>query len=226
VQVELQSPPLEHPSAATLVELHVLPQPPQLEVAVVDVSHPFVCMSASQFANPAAQVPLHVLATHVRVATLLLEQSTPQPPQLSGFVLVSASQPFDCRFESQLPNPATHAPLHAPATHALPDTFVPAHATPHAPQFAALVCRFVSQPLACRFPSQLPKPLAHVPPHTPARHALPTTFAPLHATPHPPQFVAVVRSVSHPSVRRFALQSPHPLAHGLVHAPPEHVALA
>jgi hypothetical protein len=64
--------------------------------------------------------------------------------------------------------------------------FESAHARPHIPQLLAVVARFVSQPFAA-FPSQSPKPAAHVYVHAP-RAQLAELFARgAHATPHAPQ---------------------------------------
>jgi len=73
------------------------------------------------------------------------------------------------------------------------------HALPHAPQCAAEVCVFVSQPFAA-FPSQLPYPEVQASPHALAMH-VPVAFAPLGQTlPHCPQLAGSADSkVSQPS---------------------------
>ena len=54
-----------------------------------------------------------------------------------------------------------------PALHVEPD----GHTVPHAPQFAASVCRFASQPFTAE-PSQLPKFVVHAPmAQAPPEHA-------------------------------------------------------
>jgi hypothetical protein len=77
-----------------------------------------------------------------------------------------ASQPF-VALASQLPKPALQlCTAQTPEEHdAL--AFASAQALPHEPQFAVLVCVFVSQPFAAT-PSQLPNPATHVGTHDPA----------------------------------------------------------
>jgi hypothetical protein len=75
---------------------------------------------------------------------LVVEQAVPHVPQLVS-EYTDVSQPFDWRLPSQFAYPATHVPVHDPAVQALPLTFVPAQATPHAPQLLVVVIE-VSQP--------------------------------------------------------------------------------
>jgi hypothetical protein len=82
-------------------------------------------------------------------------------------------------------------PVHA----AVP--FCTEHAVPHAPQFCTLFVVAVSQPLAT-LASQFPYPAAHRMLHTPELQDA-TPFVVLHASPHPPQFLALASTfVSHP----------------------------
>jgi hypothetical protein len=82
-----------------------------------------------------------------------------------------------------------------------------------------------SQP-SVAFVLQSAKPMLHVPiVHAPATHAL-VALAALHARPHIPQFVGLVRvSTSQPS-DALPLQSAKPALHVNPHAPAAHVAVA
>jgi hypothetical protein len=87
------------------------------------------------------------------------EQTVPQAPQLELFVLRLISHPVEANV-SQSPYPALQLMEQTlPAQDGVP--FVPLHACPHPPQFAALVARLVSQPFAALL-SQFPKPELHV----------------------------------------------------------------
>jgi hypothetical protein len=89
---------------------------------------------------------------------LAKEHALPQPLQFATLVLRFVSQPSEtCALQS--PNPAVHAIEQAPAVQ-VGFPFVVEQAAPHAPQFGALVCVFVSQPLPGR-PSQSPRPALH-----------------------------------------------------------------
>ena len=110
-----------------------------------------------------AQVP----AAHVAVA-LGSAQARPHMPQWSLAVRVSVSQPL-VTLPSQSTKPALHATAQRPAAHAgVP--LAALHALPHIPQWAAVVERSVSQPLA-GFMSQSPKPAVHVRAQRPETHA-------------------------------------------------------
>jgi hypothetical protein len=109
----------------------------------------------------------------------------PHIPQWATFVRVSTSHPL-AGLLSQLPKPAVQlATVHVPLAQ-LSLALGRLHARPHAPQWAAVVARAVSQPLAGLL-SQLPKPavqLATV--HAPfAQPSL--VLGRLHARPHIPQ---------------------------------------
>jgi hypothetical protein len=93
--------------------VQAMPQPPQLLMSlVVPVSQPFFGLP-SQSANPALQVGTQAPAVHV-VDPCAFEQAMPQPPQLLMLVAKTASQPFTA-LPSQLPVPALHVGVHAPA---------------------------------------------------------------------------------------------------------------
>jgi hypothetical protein len=81
-----------------------------------------------------------------------------QVPQLVTVVLRFVSQPF-ATLPSQLPNPVEQPMAHVPPEHdGVP--FAAEQGAPHAPQFAVLEFRLVSQPFAA-LPSQLPNPALH-----------------------------------------------------------------
>lgn len=134
------------------------------------------------------------------------------------------SQPF-APLPSQFAKPA----LQVPSWHAPPKQVALAlaklHTVPHAPQFAALVFVFVSQPSDTR-PLQLPYPVAHVSEHAPALQ-LGVAFVVEHAAAHAPQFVALVLVfVSQPS-ETTPLQLPKPVVHvPRAQVPVVHVSLA
>lgn len=121
-----------------------MPQPPQwLALFCVLVSQPFFG-SPSQSPKPELQTGLHTPLTQ-EVLPLGLVHTVPHPPQWLGLVIRYVSQPFNRALPSQLPQPAAHAIEQAPAAHCgVP--LVELQITPHAPQFATLVCRSVSQP--------------------------------------------------------------------------------
>ena len=144
----------------------------------------------------------------------------PHAPQLALSVRVSTSQPL-AGSRSQSAKPAAHA-----ATPQLPPAHVAlawgsAHARPHAPQLASLVCRLVSQP-SLAVPLQSPAPaLQRTTVHAPAAQPLAATPASAQTVSHPPQFVGSIAALAQnapgavPQVESGAAQvAPH--------APPEH----
>ena len=97
----------------------------------------------------------------------LVPQTRPHPPQFLRSVSVFASQPSAMSPLQSAKNPM-HTSPHLDASHRGASPVGAArHAAPHAPQFAALVERSVSQPFVAS-PSQSPKPAAQVNPHAPA----------------------------------------------------------
>jgi hypothetical protein len=87
---------------------------------------------------------LHAEATQVAVPCTL-PHSTPHLPQFAGSLLMAVSHPV-ATCPSQSPNPSTQSPMaHAPDLHT-PLAFAGAHAAPHFPQFAALVCTSTHAP--------------------------------------------------------------------------------
>jgi hypothetical protein len=84
-----------------------------------------------------------------------------QAPQWFTSERMSTSQPL-VTFMSQLAKPGLHEamPQVPPVHDGVPLAGV-RHALPQAPQWASVVLRLVSQPLAA-MPSQLPRPAAHI----------------------------------------------------------------
>jgi hypothetical protein len=161
------------------------PQAPQFVVLVWRfVSHPFAAF-ASQFPYPEKQVGLQVPPAQAFVPFAAV-QTAPHAPQLVAFVVRFVSHPF-AAFPSQLANPGLHDGAHEPAEQAVvPFAFV--QADPHAPQFATLVWRLVSHPLAV---VQSPKPESHAMAQLPAVQ-LAVPFVLLQVVPHAPQFATLV----------------------------------
>lgn len=204
--------PLEH-VAVPFVELHTLPQEPQLPVLVwVFTSQPFATLP-SQFAKPALQVMPHALPEQNAVPFVPLH-ALPQLPQWLAVFVVFTSQPF-AALPSQLPNPALQVmPQFPPPQVAVP--FVELHTLPQEPQLLVLFDVLISQPLACA-PSQFAKPALHEMLQLPAVHdGVP--FAVPQALPQVPQFVVVVRFVSQPFAT-LPSQLPQPALHVMVHDP-------
>jgi hypothetical protein len=183
------------------------------------VSQP-LALFPSQSPNPALQLvyvqapaPLHAAP---EALTTVVAQLVPHTPQFAVVVLRFVSQPL-ALFPSQSPNPALQLVyVHAPVPlHAAPEALatVVAQLVPHTPQFAVVVFRFVSQPLAL-FPSQSPNPAlqlvyvhAPVPLHA-APEALATVVAQL--VPHEPQFAALVFVLVSQPLALLPSQSPNP----------------
>jgi hypothetical protein len=178
--------PLEHDSVAFGMS-HATPQAPQLVRVFRLVSHPLVG-SPSQFAKPDAQVGTHVPPVHVDVP-FAFEHTVPQVPQFAGLVFRFASQPLAAT-PSQLPNPALQERMpHVPDEH-VSIALRSEQTVPQLPQFAVLLCVFVSQPFVAS-PSQLPQPGTHVGAHAPAVH----TVVPcrlMQPFPHEPQLERLV----------------------------------
>jgi hypothetical protein len=168
-----------------------------------------------QLPKPVLHVP-STQAPPLQLAPALANvQEVPQAPQLVTVVFRFVSQPL-VRSPSQSPQPALQVGAHFPAVHATPPCgFV--QAIPQVPQFAAVVFRFVSQPLDGSL-SQFPKPAVHVPSvHTPPGQVS-VAFARLHTAPQPPQLLRVVVLVSQPFAG-FPSQLAKPAAHTGRHVP-------
>jgi hypothetical protein len=120
---------------------------------------------------------LQCAPTQVGVPWLLLH-AVPHPPQLDGLLLVSVSQPSRVTFSFALQSlyPRSHAIVQAASTQvAVP--WVMLQAALHAPQCAAVVVRFTSQPLVAMFPSQSAKPALHTYWQLPSEHPVAVMFA-------------------------------------------------
>src|SRR5579883_1685379 len=92
----LQAPlhtPIEHVGVMMLLFEQSPWQVPQCAGSVLRfTSQPSTCLLPLQSAKPGLQAPAHTPLTHTTVAMLLPEQTTPQPPQLLGSLLVLISQ--------------------------------------------------------------------------------------------------------------------------------------
>ena len=178
--------PLAHDSVAFGIS-QATPQAPQLVSVFRLVSQPLVA-SPSQFANPVAQVGTQAPAVQVEVP-FAFEHTVPQVPQFAGLVFRFASQPLAAT-PSQFPKPALHVRMpHVPDEH-VSVAFRSEQTVPQLPQFAVLLCVFVSQPLVAS-PSQLPQPGTHVGAQAPAAH----TVVPCRLVqpfPHEPQLERLV----------------------------------
>jgi hypothetical protein len=145
------------------------PQPPQFAMSeAVSTSQP-----SDVLALQSASVPVHADRPQLPPTQFgvppVVEHVPLQLPQCSTLLVVSVSQPFDGS-ESQSSKPAVHETLHAPSAH-VPFAWLLEQGCPHAPQFAALVSRFVSQPSEA-MPLQSPNPGSHfATPQTPSVHA-------------------------------------------------------
>ena len=141
---------------------------------------------------------IHALgAAHVR----------PHMPQF-GFAVNMVSQPPPAM---QSPNPLSQVvpqvpPLHSGTTCGL------AHRAPHAPQFAAEVPRWTSQPLPGS-PSQSPKPAAHPRMHVPPVHVAVAFEPAAHDVPQVPQFVLDAAVLVSQPLLRLPSQSANPGLH-------------
>lgn len=149
--------PLEHDSVAFGMS-HATPHAPQLVSVFRLVSHPLVG-SPSQFAKPDAQVGTQTPAVQV-VVPLAFEQTLPQEPQFATLVFRLASQPLAAT-PSQLPKPALHVRMPQAPDEQVAVAFRREHTMPQLPQFAVLLCVFVSHPFVAS-PSQLPQPATQV----------------------------------------------------------------
>ena len=210
----------EQPFTEACASAQTVPQPPQLRGSMAR-SVQYAVAPVPQTTVGAAQVVPHTPAAQVCPA----RQVVPQAPQFALSLRVSTSQPSDAT-PLQFAKPAAHAPaamVHAPATHACDVTCGRAHAAPHAPQFAALVPRFVSQPLLAT-PSQSPSPVAQRDTaQDPPAHAATEVPGSAHDVAHAPQLsgsmaVLAQNGGADPTAGHVA----RPRAQVVPHAPPEH----
>jgi hypothetical protein len=134
-----------------------VPHEPQFEAFVAStISQPSVCLLLLQSAVPALQLPLQAPAAQLGLVMLLFEQTVPHEPQFEAFVASTTSQPSVCLFALQSAVPALQLPLQTPAAQLGVAILVFEQAVPHAPQFATVVLRFVSQPSLCLLALQSP----------------------------------------------------------------------
>jgi hypothetical protein len=156
VQVGTQA-PLGH-DVVPFALVHCVPQAPQFEVVVSDVSHPFERL-LSQFPKPVLHAIEQAPSAQPAVPLLLLH-TVPQEPQFATLVCALTSQPFVAS-PSQLPKPLLHAPsAHVPEAQDS-DAFARSHTAPQVPQLESVV-RLVSHPFAAE-PSQFAKPPLQLP---------------------------------------------------------------
>ena len=140
-----------------------------MSVAVL-VSQPFAALP-SQSVKPGEHEYMHAPAAHEATVLGRGAHARPQPPQWATVLVVLTSQPL-AAFMSQLAKPVLHVPTpQVPIAHAAVPLAGVAQALPQAPQWASVLARVVSQPLAALL-SQLPRPAAHiVTAHVPLLHA-------------------------------------------------------
>ena len=177
-----------------LVALHARPQPPQWRTSLRwSTSHPLLA-TASQLAKPVVQLDTaQALDAHAGVA-LGSEHAAPHEPHEVTVLRRSTSQPL-AALPSQLPKPAAQVMPHAPAAHeGVP--LVALQALPQPPQWAGLVAKLVSQPLAA-LPSQSPKPALQRNEHAPLAHVAVALAAPGQLTPQAPQLAGLVCVLTH-----------------------------
>ncbi len=138
----VQVPPTQLPTP--LVWLHTLPQLPQLFASFVRLTSQPFAMLLSQFAKSVLQVIEQVDAMQVAVSLLVLH-AFPQPPQLSGSVvmwvaqvleLLQSAKPVSQWLTAQVPPIQTSDPV------------LIEHALPHDPQLLVSVLMSSSQPFA------------------------------------------------------------------------------
>ena len=210
----------EQPFTEACASAQTVPQPPQLRGSMAR-SVQYAVAPVPQTTVGAAQVVPHTPAAQVCPA----RQVVPQAPQFALSLRVSTSQPSDAT-PLQFAKPAAHAPaamVHAPATHACDVTCGRAHAAPHAPQLAALVPRFVSQPLLAT-PSQSPSPVAQRDTaQDPPAHAATEVPGSEHVRPQVPQFDGSLPVFAqYPGVAPTAGHVVRLLAQVVPHTPAEH----
>lgn len=153
----------------------------------------------------------------------------PQAPQLSGFVLRSASHPSSApgaRGRLQLPRLPVQLEVQSPPLQESDSTPSVEQVRPQAPQFNLSVDVLVSQPSSAAGGLgvvQSPKPVLQTGVQVPAAHTRSWVLVPRQARLHAPQLSGLVfRLVSHPSSALGAigvLQSPKPAAQVGTHEP-------
>jgi hypothetical protein len=208
--------PEAHDSAA-FARSHTAPHAPQLPRVARLVSHPLVALP-SQFAKPALHVPIWQAPLKHVAPALAKAQTVPHAPQFVALVFVFVSQPSAAP-PVQLPKPTAQDTEHTDAVQ-VGVALTVEHAAAHAPQFAALVVVFVSQPSAT-IPLQLPKPTVQVPSAQVPAAQVSVLFARSQTTPHAPQSVSVRMFFSQPLLG-LPSQLAKPTAHVGTHVPAVH----
>ncbi|MFO0627818.1 MAG: hypothetical protein U0325_19575 [Polyangiales bacterium] len=197
------------PAKQMAFDAQVRPQAPQFARLLVRLtSQPSVALLL-QSAKPVLQVP-RAQALLAQVAAALAKAHTrPQAPQWRTSVTVFTSQPL-AALPSQLPKPMLHAMPQAPAVHEGEALARVGHWVPQAPQFAALVLVFTSQPFIA-MPSQLAVPAGQTTEQAPAWQRAVAPPRRVQALPQVMQFaVSEVRFASQP-LAALRSQSPKPV---------------
>jgi hypothetical protein len=199
---------------------HVTPQPPQLVLVLSALSQPLAILP-SQLPQPALHVAIAQLPVAQVAVALVLEQLTPQPPQLV-VVLVGVSQPFEA-LPSQLAKPALHAPsAHEPAEHSAA-ALAKEHTRPHIPQLD-VVPRLASHPSAPLL-LQSAKPPLQANPQADALHVVDALGREAHPLPHVEQCEGLLVVLVSQPFAGFPSQLPKPpLQLWTWQLPPPHVA--
>jgi len=149
LQAITRHPPATH-TAVALGRLHALPQAPQWLVSVwVLTSQPFASIR-SQSARPVLHEPTTQLPPVQAGVPLATVQALRQAPQWATLVWVLTSQPL-VLLPSQLASGAVHivvSRLHTPALQRAVAPAMEGQRVPQRAQWAGLVARLTSQPLA------------------------------------------------------------------------------
>jgi hypothetical protein len=125
--------PATHEAVALAGVGQALPQRPQCAGLVLSATSQPSEPSMLQSPKPALHVNPQVLATHVRVEFATVGHGREQPPQCSGLLLKSTSQPFVAT-ASQLPKPMLHVNEQTLALHVATALGAGGHTRPQAPQ--------------------------------------------------------------------------------------------
>jgi hypothetical protein len=202
LQLEMRHWPVAQVSDA-LARLQVIPQPPQSESVVREVSQPLASFP-SQFPQPESQLAMWQLPPEQEAVACARLQGVPQEPQLDS-VSREVSQPL-AWLPSQLPHKESQLTMrHWPVAQ---DSLAWARLQvfPQPPQLESVV-RSVSQPLEW-VPSQLPQSESQlVMRQLPVEHSSPACGSE-QAVPQEPQLLRVVSVCSQP-LESWPSQSPH-----------------
>jgi hypothetical protein len=201
--------PLTHVLVENATCGQLLPHAPQLFTSVeVGTSQPSTA-DLLQSAKPTLQEPTpHVLLTQLALPFAGAVHFTLQPPQLFTLLVVLVSQP-SVYVALQSAKPVLHVLIaQADAAHTVV-AFGALQALLQAPQFAALLVVFTSQPLVT-VPSQLAKPALQAMPQVPPAVQVADEFANVgQAWPQVPQLLGESSGSSQP-LAELPSQSPKP----------------